>query len=152
MWRKQPGKKHFDKMRFEGVIIATRVVKLAGNFLNYIAGKRSQVNLKSFFLIISTIATIGIMAFASFFTKGWPQIALVGLAIFAKAAVYDAFTVHMLDFMLNRLKKENMIMVLYIRNLAVGLSSVMQIEGMASTVKHSAEKRKKEKVHHFLPY
>ena len=125
MWRKQPGKKHFDKMRFEGVIIATRVVKLAGNFLNYIAGKRSQVNLKSFFLIISTIATIGIMAFASFFTKGWPQIALVGLAIFAKAAVYDAFTVHMLDFMLNRLKKENMIMVLYIRNLAVGLSSAL---------------------------
>ena len=110
---------------FSGVIIATRVVKLAGNFLNYIAGKRSQVNLKSFFLIISTIATIGIMAFASFFTKGWPQIALVGLAIFAKAAVYDAFTVHMLDFMLNRLKKENMMMVLYIRNLAVGLSSAL---------------------------
>ena len=110
---------------FSGIVIATRVVKLTGNLLSYIAGSRAKVNLKSFYLIIAVVVGIGLMAFASFFVKGWLQIALVGMAIFAKAAVFDAFTVHMMDFMLNRLKKENMMMVLYIRNLAVGLFSAL---------------------------
>ena len=110
---------------FSIVVIATRVIKLIGNLISFISERKGKEDLGAFSLIILVTSAIGVMALASFFVKGWFAIVLIGMAIFAKASVFDSFRVHTQNFMLNRLNNNDMMFVLYIRNISTGLFNAL---------------------------
>ena len=106
---------------FSLVMIGSRASKLLGNAISFFSRYDGHKRILVFSSMLVLTVSIPVLGLISVVFSGLASVILVGAGILIKAAVFDTYKVYLSYFLMSRLKKNKMIMVLFIDSLAVNL-------------------------------
>ena len=106
---------------FAAVMIGSRAAKLLGNTISYFTRNDNISRRKVFTAIVVMTISIPFIGLLSAVRIGLAPVVFAGTGILIKAMIYDSYKVYLSYFMMARLKKKKMVMVLYIDSLATNL-------------------------------